>query len=208
MEEKGEVQELLTLAEEIQERLDSMVRRSSSLRFYALSILTLATGVIGVLLLADSMRPYRWAIAAVATLYAVMAALLLAYNDQRTARRIRQEAMSLEEVTALLRETVDHSAAMANWSTLERAQFRIRLARFDIRPQIPKRLLIDRPNPSNRAEGMRFEVYADAQGQYRWRLKSPNGQTLAVSADGYPNKASAVRSIDLVRRSTAASVAD
>ena len=45
----------------------------------------------------------------------------------------------------------------------------------------------------------RFELYSDKSGQYRWRLKSTNGQFLAVS-EGYPSKKAALSSLELARR--------
>jgi len=49
-----------------------------------------------------------------------------------------------------------------------------------------------------RKGGGKFEVYRDARGEFRWRLKALNGRTIATSAQGYPNKATAADSIDAV----------
>ncbi|WP_320668856.1 YegP family protein [Patulibacter defluvii] len=38
-----------------------------------------------------------------------------------------------------------------------------------------------------------LEVYADAGGNYRWRLKSTNGQTVAGSGEAFSSKSSAKR---------------
>lgn len=38
---------------------------------------------------------------------------------------------------------------------------------------------------AQRADRASFEIYRDAHGQYRWRLKAPNGRVLAASADSY-----------------------
>ena len=35
---------------------------------------------------------------------------------------------------------------------------------------------------------MKFQIYTDIAGEYRWRLKSPNGKTVAVSGEGYVNE--------------------
>jgi uncharacterized protein YegP (UPF0339 family) len=45
----------------------------------------------------------------------------------------------------------------------------------------------------------KFELYKDKQGQYRFRLKSGNGQIIAVG-EAYESKASALNGIDSVRR--------
>ena len=49
-----------------------------------------------------------------------------------------------------------------------------------------------------------FEVYMDRAGQYRWRLKSGNGEIVAIS-EGYTVKYSAERSAE--RAKTIASYA-
>ena len=37
----------------------------------------------------------------------------------------------------------------------------------------------------------RFQVYTDPNGLYRWRLRAPDGQIIAVSGRGYRNQLSA-----------------
>jgi uncharacterized protein YegP (UPF0339 family) len=46
---------------------------------------------------------------------------------------------------------------------------------------------------------MKFEIYADAGGSYRWRLVSSNGQTIASSGESFASKANAVRAAENVR---------
>lgn len=48
-----------------------------------------------------------------------------------------------------------------------------------------------------------FEVYADAGGNYRWRLKSSNGQVTASSGEAFSSKSSAVRAAEAVKASVA-----
>ena len=45
-----------------------------------------------------------------------------------------------------------------------------------------------------------FEVYQDAKGEYRFRLKAANGQTIAVS-EGYTTMASCLKGVESVQRS-------
>jgi uncharacterized protein YegP (UPF0339 family) len=42
---------------------------------------------------------------------------------------------------------------------------------------------------------MRFEVYRDKAGEYRWRLLSSNGRLTADSGEGYTRREDAHRSI-------------
>jgi uncharacterized protein YegP (UPF0339 family) len=34
----------------------------------------------------------------------------------------------------------------------------------------------------------KFEIYKDTKGEFRWRLKSANGQTIATGGEGYASK--------------------
>ena len=43
---------------------------------------------------------------------------------------------------------------------------------------------------------MNFEVYADAAGKYRWRLKGGNGQIVASSGESFASKSNAERAAE------------
>ena len=53
---------------------------------------------------------------------------------------------------------------------------------------------------------MAFYVYRDNAGQWRWRLRAANGQTIADSGEGYVNKHDCLHAIDLVKSSSSAPV--
>ncbi|MBO9622317.1 MAG: DUF1508 domain-containing protein [Sphingomonas sp.] len=53
---------------------------------------------------------------------------------------------------------------------------------------------------------MKFEVYKDRRGEFRWRLKHSNGNILATSSEGYKAKDSALRCIENVQKSADAEV--
>lgn len=46
----------------------------------------------------------------------------------------------------------------------------------------------------------KFELYTDAKGEYRWRLKASNGQTIATGGEGYSSAASARNGIASVKK--------
>lgn len=48
----------------------------------------------------------------------------------------------------------------------------------------------------------KFELYTDASGDFRFRLKAANGQTIA-SSQGYTTKAAALNGIQSVRTNSA-----
>ena len=51
-----------------------------------------------------------------------------------------------------------------------------------------------------RLDTLSFETYEDAKHEFRWRLKSKNGQTVGSSSEGYKEKASAEHAIDVIRQ--------
>jgi uncharacterized protein YegP (UPF0339 family) len=44
----------------------------------------------------------------------------------------------------------------------------------------------------------RFEKYVDRRGEWRWRLISSNGNTIADSGEGYQNEADCLNGIRIV----------
>lgn len=46
----------------------------------------------------------------------------------------------------------------------------------------------------------KFELYTDAKGEYRWRLKATNGQTIATGGEGYSSAAAAKNGIASVKK--------
>ncbi len=46
----------------------------------------------------------------------------------------------------------------------------------------------------------KFEIYQDVAGDYRWRFQSNNGKILAVSGEGYINRANCEHAIILIKR--------
>jgi uncharacterized protein YegP (UPF0339 family) len=46
----------------------------------------------------------------------------------------------------------------------------------------------------------KFEVYRDGRGEYRWRLRTSNGNVIATGGEGYTTKANALGGIKAVQR--------
>ena len=55
---------------------------------------------------------------------------------------------------------------------------------------------------------MRFELYRDAKGEWRWRLRARNGEIVAESGEGYVRREDCEHGIGLVRQSAEASIVD
>ena len=54
---------------------------------------------------------------------------------------------------------------------------------------------------------MRYNLYTDSAGYYRWRLYAANNRIIADSGEGYINRSDCVSAIDLVKASYSAPVA-
>jgi uncharacterized protein YegP (UPF0339 family) len=50
---------------------------------------------------------------------------------------------------------------------------------------------------------MRFEVYKDSGGSYRWRLIAANGQTVASSGESFASESNATRAAENVKQNAA-----
>ena len=55
---------------------------------------------------------------------------------------------------------------------------------------------------------MRFEIYRDAGGEWRWRLRARNGEPIADSGEGYVRREDCEHGIALVRQSAEAKIED
>jgi uncharacterized protein YegP (UPF0339 family) len=47
---------------------------------------------------------------------------------------------------------------------------------------------------------VKFELYKDTRGEFRWRLVASNGQTIATGGEGYKSKESAKDGIESVKK--------
>jgi uncharacterized protein YegP (UPF0339 family) len=55
---------------------------------------------------------------------------------------------------------------------------------------------------------MRFEMYRDSTGEWRWRLRHQNGQVMAESGEGYKRREDCEHGIGLVKQSAQAAIVD
>ena len=46
----------------------------------------------------------------------------------------------------------------------------------------------------------KFEIFQDGKDDYRWRLKSANGEVIATGGEGYTNRAGATNGIEAAKR--------
>ena len=53
---------------------------------------------------------------------------------------------------------------------------------------------------------MKYNIFKDKAGEWRWRLVATTGNIIADSGEGYNNKADCLHGIDLVKSSTNAEV--
>lgn len=53
---------------------------------------------------------------------------------------------------------------------------------------------------------MKFEVYKDKTGEFRWRLRHANGNILATASESYKARTSVLRCIENVQNSASAPI--
>lgn len=58
------------------------------------------------------------------------------------------------------------------------------------------------------AEKLKFEVYQDNKGEYRWRVIATNGQTIGSSSESYKAKADCEKAVDTVKKGAAKAEVD
>ena len=51
--------------------------------------------------------------------------------------------------------------------------------------------------------GLKFQMYRDSKGGYRWKLKAANGKVIATGGEAYTTKAACQSGIDLVMKGAA-----
>ena len=130
-----EADKLLGLAERLQEKCEEYERRSWSL---------LAMGVIAAMLIATLAilvsplplfsGPFLYALVGLACVFVFALGCGLYLARVELQRQLRRERRALHGIVDMLREVEKGVAERNNLSALERAEFRIRLSRFDIGP--------------------------------------------------------------------------
>lgn len=51
--------------------------------------------------------------------------------------------------------------------------------------------------------GLKFQIYRDSKGGYRWKLRAANNKVIATGGESYTAKASCLSGIDLVMKGAA-----
>ena len=140
--EKSELFKLLRLAEEVRSRYDEAERRFSTTRVTLIGLTTVSLASLATF--AQLALVNDWGIYATVLVLAAVAATLFTFIAliQNRARRSRTEkrveGYALEELVSLLQQAEKSLIASSRMTTLERAEYRIRLARFRI-PRDPVR---------------------------------------------------------------------
>jgi hypothetical protein len=130
---RKEIDGLLKLAEELQEKCDLVSRRIEQARFFQVGCVAISLSSIGAGLWVNmSINSFSRSLLAGTILISILYAVASEYLIRRIKRRSEPDKAALAEVVELLRETGNGIAEAENWSALDRAEFRIRLSRFGI----------------------------------------------------------------------------
>jgi hypothetical protein len=130
-----EADKLLRLAEELQDKCEQYMRRLGTLLAVCVSAIAAFAMVATYLtntLSDDSI--YKKLITALASSYGLATGAFLYWMTMRTRQQLARERRALHGIVDMLRDLEKGIAEKNNLSTLERAEFRIRLSRFDIGP--------------------------------------------------------------------------
>lgn len=46
---------------------------------------------------------------------------------------------------------------------------------------------------------MKFEIYKDSRGEFRWRFVSSNGRIIADGSEGYSSESNALNGINIIK---------
>jgi hypothetical protein len=127
-----EMRRLLSLAETIQVSLDAASRRVAYWRTIQAAAVLVAVATAGVGLATSSSSSLRVSLLIAAVTVGATYAGMVNRLVQRAVMQADRDRRALSQVVDLLRETEGSFAKKEHWSTLERAEFRIRLSRFDV----------------------------------------------------------------------------
>ncbi|HTU90826.1 MAG TPA: hypothetical protein VMF69_12175 [Gemmataceae bacterium] len=130
-----EADKLLRLAEGFQDKCEQYERSLSML--IAIGMSTITAFLIAALYVTPALPDdsvYRGLVPYLAIFYSIAAGAFLYWMTERTRRKLARERRAMHSIVDMLRGLEKGIAEMDNLSTLERAEFRIRISRFDIGP--------------------------------------------------------------------------
>lgn len=132
-----DLEKLLDIAESLQEKCDLVARRIDILRIIQFSLILLATTIFLSRFIRVPHSEYDIYNSStyisfffLGIIYSFFMVICAQQMIRRIERRVLADQRALSEIVQLLRETESIVAEEERWSTLQRAQFRIRLSRF------------------------------------------------------------------------------
>jgi hypothetical protein len=133
-----DIEKLLTLAEELQDKCDQADMSVKRSRMWQIIFTVISSiGVVILLLWGSSQSKHFTFWMGIALLTFVIIYINIGGFEnfiQHSKSHKSRDQRALYQIVELLREIEGALARKGNWSTLDRAQFRIRLSRFDIGP--------------------------------------------------------------------------
>lgn len=129
---RGEFERLLLLAEDLNEKIRQAERRIDLIRSAQVGSAILSVVSVTVLFFLH-VKSFEVLVLGV---LGIFASYVVVFQTQVRRRRsdTRRDRYALKELIGLLRETEDALATQGKWSTLDRAEVRIRISRFAIDP--------------------------------------------------------------------------
>lgn len=134
---RNEIDELLTMAEELQDKIERSTQQFLTTSLSFIIALALALITFGFVLFTVSSSLYKISIAGAMAVFVLIAALIVTRTQSRFQLQQRRDRRALEEVLSILHEVEPIFRAAGDWSRLDEARLKIRLSRFDV-GRIPK----------------------------------------------------------------------
>ena len=138
----SELEKLLDVAEDLNEKCERESRGIERARLAQFALfVTLAIPILAAIFGGYSLwwiNSSPSVVSVLVTSFSILGFLYIGFIELLTRRRLARmnpDRLALSEIIQLIRETESAISESEHWSTLERAQFRIRLSRFGIGPR-------------------------------------------------------------------------
>jgi len=128
---KKDLEKLLSLAEDLKEKCDKTKNRITTYRILQITfVIVFMFWTFAGVFYSSSEPKYLVMLGISSSVLAIFAPQYILINDAR--KKYLGDKSALSEVLQLLRETSNVIAEQEKWSVLSRAEFRIRLSRFNL----------------------------------------------------------------------------
>jgi hypothetical protein len=162
---RSELDELLTMAEELQDAIERSTQQFLTTTMSALLVFVLGFITFGVVAFTVANTIYRLSLGLIIALSVLVGAFLVTRIQTRFKLQQQRDRRALQELLSIVHEVAPIFKTAADWSPLDEARLRIRLSRFGVGRSSASRIGIDK-GLDRFTQTMRF-LLDQANSQYR-----------------------------------------